>query len=77
MKVEEARSHGLDRLELDKFSEYVEMEERYKERREQDIVFAIMSEQVRIASELIGILDDTVISEITGISVNHLKCMRN
>lgn len=50
-----------------------EMEEKVKE----EAVFAIMSEQVRIACRLIGLLDDTVISDITGVSVSHLQCMKN
>lgn len=50
-----------------------ELEEKVKE----EAVFAIMGEQVRIACQLIGLLEDSVISEVTGVSVSHLQCMKS
>ena len=67
----------LSTIKTDAYMQNEILKRELEEKSKEESVFAIMSEQVRIACQLIGLLDDDVISDITGISISHLECMKN
>lgn len=67
----------LSKIKTDAFIQNEILKREMEEKAKEEVVFAIMAEQVRIACQLIGILEDDIISEVTGVSISHLQCMKN
>lgn len=77
MEMEKLIYDELSNIKTDAYIQNEILKRELEEKAKEEAVFAIMSEQVRIACRLIGLLDDSVISEVTGVSVSHLQCMKS
>ncbi|WP_160691640.1 hypothetical protein [Clostridium sp. C2-6-12] len=77
MEMEKLIYDELRNIKIDAYIQNEILKRELEEKAKEEAVFAIMSEQVRIACRLIGLLEDNVISEVTGISVSHLQCMKS
>lgn len=77
MEMEKLIYDGLTNIKTDAFIQNEVLKRDMEEKIKEEAVFAIMGEQVRIACQLIGLLEDSVISEVTGVSVSHLQCMKS
>jgi|GEM_PF-3803264 len=75
--MEELMNVGLSESEIDMYYKCAELKKQYEEKVKTEVVFAIMGEQVRIASQLIGVIEDSAIEEITGVSISHIKCLKS
>jgi hypothetical protein len=77
MKMDELIYDELSKIKTEAYIQSEILRREMDEKGKQNLVFAVMGEQIRIACQLIGLLDDSMISEITGISISHLQCMKS
>lgn len=77
MNIEKLMYDELNKVKTEAYVDKEILKREFVEKAKEEAVFAIMGEQIRIAYQLIGLLEDNVISDITGVSVSHLQCMRS
>ncbi|WPC42802.1 hypothetical protein [Clostridium sp. JS66] len=77
MDIKQLMYDELNQVKTEAYIEKETLKREFVEKAKEEAVFAIMGEQIRIAYQLIGLLDDNVISNITGVSVSHLQCMKS
>lgn len=76
--MEELINVGLSKSEIDMYFKYVGVIQENNNKNEQEVVFAVMSEKVRTACQLIesGLVEDNKIAEMTELSLTDVNAIR-
>ncbi|MFL0250633.1 hypothetical protein ACJDT4_09395 [Clostridium neuense] len=75
--MEEFSVDNMSKFEEELYIRYLQKERECKKMIEQAEIFGAMKEDINIALKLIGKVRDETISEVTGINIGHIKCLKH